>query len=291
MHPYNASTTTAVPSSRTPANSWPRIFRNPKSMYMRSELQMLAAFIVSSSPVPGGSSTSTTTTPPSAPRTAFTSYAVRLRGRTRRCGRPRRASAGCAATGGRRARRPPRGRPGTRRGPGGRCPVRPTTHILSVSARRRNGVGFRVGGREPVIDVDRLVRWMDDEGLAGKGEPVEHRFISGGSQNEIYEIHRGDLHAALRMPPPGAPEARDDGILREWRIIEALDGTDVPHTPAIAACKDPSVLGRPFYLMGFVDGWSPMGMENREWPAPFDSDVDARQGLAYQLVEGIALLG
>ena len=46
--------------------------------------------------------------------------------------------------------------------------------------------------------------------------------------------------------------------MREWRIIEALDGTDVPHTEAIAVCTDQSVLGRTFYLMGFVDGWSPM---------------------------------
>jgi aminoglycoside phosphotransferase (APT) family kinase protein len=147
-----------------------------------------------------------------------------------------------------------------------------------------------------VIDVDRLVRWMDDEGLPGKGEPVEHRFISGGSQNEIYEIRRGELHGALRIPPPTAPETRDEGILREWRIIEALDGTDVPHTPAIAACADASVLGRAFYVMGFVDGWSPMGLAtaadgHRAWPAPFDADIEARRGLAFQLVEGIALLG
>ncbi len=129
-----------------------------------------------------------------------------------------------------------------------------------------------------------------------QGEPVEHRFIAGGSQNEIYEIRRGELHGALRIPPPPAPASRDEGIWREWRIIEALDGTDVPHTPAIAACKDTDVLGRAFYLMGFVDGWSPMGLEtapdgSRPWPAPFDTDLDARKGLAYQLVEGIALLG
>jgi aminoglycoside phosphotransferase (APT) family kinase protein len=147
-----------------------------------------------------------------------------------------------------------------------------------------------------VIDVDRLTLWLDDEGLPGKGEPIEHRFISGGSQNEIYEIRRGELHGALRIPPPSAPESRDEGIWREWRIIEALDGTDVPHTPAIAACKDPDVLGRAFYLMGFVEGWSPMGLEtspfgNRPWPEPFNSDLEARKGLAYQLVEGIALLG
>jgi aminoglycoside phosphotransferase (APT) family kinase protein len=146
-----------------------------------------------------------------------------------------------------------------------------------------------------VIDIERLATWMDGEGLA-KGEPIEHRFISGGSQNEIYEIRRGELHGALRIPPLTAPESRDEGIWREWRITEALEGTDVPHTPAIAACNDRSVLGRAFYLMGFVDGWSPMGLEvaadgSRPWPSPFDTDLDARKDLAYQLVEGIALLG
>jgi aminoglycoside phosphotransferase (APT) family kinase protein len=141
------------------------------------------------------------------------------------------------------------------------------------------------------LDVGALTKWMDDEGLPGKGEPLEHGFISGGSQNEIYELRRGELHGALRIPPPTAPESRDDGILREWRIIEALDGTEVPHTPAIGSCTDKSVLGRAFYIMGFVDGWSPMGLTDHKWPAPFDTDLDARKGLAYQLVEGIALLG
>jgi aminoglycoside phosphotransferase (APT) family kinase protein len=50
------------------------------------------------------------------------------------------------------------------------------------------------------------------------------------------------------------------------------------------------VLGRTFYLMGFVDGWSPMELHGGPWPAPFDSDLDARKGLAYELVEGIARL-
>jgi aminoglycoside phosphotransferase (APT) family kinase protein len=140
-----------------------------------------------------------------------------------------------------------------------------------------------------MIDVERLAGWLDESGLPGKGEPIEHRYVSGGAQNEIYEIRRGELHCALRIPPTTAPAARDEGIFREWRIIEALGGTDVPHTEAIAVCTDPSVLGRTFYLMEFVDGWSPMGV--RGWPAPFDTDLAARAGLAYQLTEGVALLG
>jgi aminoglycoside phosphotransferase (APT) family kinase protein len=143
---------------------------------------------------------------------------------------------------------------------------------------------------EPTIDGAALAAWLDTTDLPGKGAPLTLSFVSGGSQNEIYEVQRGDLHAALRMPPVTAPASRDEGILREWRIIDALRGSDVPHTAAIGVCEDTSVLGRPFYLMGFVDGWSPMGLEGGAWPAPFDVDLAARRGLAFQLVEGIALL-
>ncbi|HVA07618.1 MAG TPA: phosphotransferase family protein [Acidimicrobiales bacterium] len=145
------------------------------------------------------------------------------------------------------------------------------------------------GEATPVIaDTSNLIVWLDAQGL-GVGARLEHHYISGGSQNEIYELRRGDLHCAMRIPPPTAPASRDEGIVREWRIIDALTGTDVPHTEAIALCDDPAVLGRTFYLMGFVDGWSPM-QARAQWPAPFDTDKVARRGLAFQLVEGIALL-
>jgi aminoglycoside phosphotransferase (APT) family kinase protein len=162
-----------------------------------------------------------------------------------------------------------------------------------------------------------LAAWLDTAGL-GAGAPLESRFLSGGSQNEIFEITRGDLRAVLRIPPARANADRDNGIIREYRIIEALDGTDVPHTKAIAVCEDKSVLGRAFYFMGFVDGWSPMQLSpggatprstirtprgtsdgeanisdvptRRPWPEPFESDIEQRRGLSFQLIEGIALL-
>jgi len=135
-------------------------------------------------------------------------------------------------------------------------------------------------------EVERLGRWMDVQGLPGVGEPLHSRFISGGSQNEIFEVRRGEHRCVLRRSPDPAPPGRAEGIVREWRIIEALEGTDVPHTPAVALCTDLSVLGCNFYLMGLVDGWSPLS----GWPPPFDSDPDARRGLAFELVDGIARL-
>ena len=104
---------------------------------------------------------------------------------------------------------------------------------------------------------------MDGAALPGKGEPLEARLPVRRNAERDLRLRRGEERCVLRMPPPDAPPDRDKGILREWRIIEALDGTEVPHTEAVGVCPDASVLGRPFYLMGFVDGWSPMDLDQR----------------------------
>jgi aminoglycoside phosphotransferase (APT) family kinase protein len=145
------------------------------------------------------------------------------------------------------------------------------------------------GPATPNLDIAALSAWMDRAGLPGTGVTPELMFISGGSQNEIYEVRRGDLHAALRIPPATAPGARDAGILREWRIIDALAASDVPHPPAVAVCAQSDVLGRPFYLMGYVDGWSPM--TSPQLPAPFVQDPDSRVGLAHGLIDGVMAMG
>ncbi|MBL7627189.1 phosphotransferase family protein [Frankia nepalensis] len=154
----------------------------------------------------------------------------------------------------------------------------------------RDPAGAPVASGASAIDVGALGRWMDSRDLPGRGLPVQARLLSGGRQNEIFEIRRGDFRAALRRPPAAAPAERDAGILREWRLIEALTGTDVPVADAVAACDDPSVLGRPFYLMDVVDGWSVMNTPDW-WAPPFDTDLAARGELAYELINGIVLMG
>ena len=139
-----------------------------------------------------------------------------------------------------------------------------------------------------LVDPERLGAWMDRQGLSGAGEPLSSRFISGGASNEIFEVSRGGYRWALRRPPRRVPPGRNETMMREYRILAALDGTDVPHARAAGACDDPDVLGAAFYLMDFVDGWSPIS--EPEWPEPFYSDLKARAGLAYELVEAIARL-
>jgi len=142
-------------------------------------------------------------------------------------------------------------------------------------------------GVAPTIDTDALARWMDARRLPGSGLALEARYISGGASNEIFELRRGDTRMALRKPPARVPAGRNDIMLREYRVIAALNDTDVPHPRAIAVCDDTAVLGACFYIMAHIDGWTPMG----EMPEPFRSDAALRRDMAFELVDAIARLG
>jgi aminoglycoside phosphotransferase (APT) family kinase protein len=129
---------------------------------------------------------------------------------------------------------------------------------------------------------------MDATGLPGAGEVPEVTPIAGGASNDILELRRGGVRLVLRRPPPEQPEGRNETMLREYRVLSALAGTDVPHARVRGACDDASVIGSWFYVMDHVDGWSPMQTDG--WPSPFDADLAARRGLAFELIDGIARL-
>src|ERR1700730_569203 len=139
-----------------------------------------------------------------------------------------------------------------------------------------------------MLDAVVLGRWLDANEAPGDGEEPVLEQLSGGSQNTLYLIHRGDHRMVLRMPGARADAARIDGLLREIRLVRALGGTDVPHAELIAANDAGDLLGMPFYVMQAIDGWSPM---DGGWPSPFDDDLTARRGLAFELGGGAAKLG
>ena len=128
------------------------------------------------------------------------------------------------------------------------------------------------------IDAERLGQWLDRQDAPGHGELPELEQLSGGSQNVLLVVKRGGTRMVLRMPGARADDERLDELLREIRLVRALKGTDVPHAELIAADESGDVLGKPFYVMAEIDGWSPM---DGGWQAPFDTDLDgpARTGV------------
>lgn len=59
----------------------------------------------------------------------------------------------------------------------------------------------------------------------------------------------------MRKKPPGKLISKAaHKVEREYRIIHALEHTDVPVPKAYCLCEDSSVIGTPFYIMEFLDG-------------------------------------
>ncbi|HMC51214.1 MAG TPA: phosphotransferase, partial [Acidimicrobiales bacterium] len=104
------------------------------------------------------------------------------------------------------------------------------------------------------IDAPRVTGWFEDN-VPGVAPPLSFELIAGGRSNLTYKVTDAAGHAyALRRPPTShvLPTAHD--MSREYRIITALGPTPVPVAPSLGFCGDESVNGRPFYVMGFVEG-------------------------------------
>jgi aminoglycoside phosphotransferase (APT) family kinase protein len=137
------------------------------------------------------------------------------------------------------------------------------------------------------VDLSALAAWMCEQGL-GDGSIDSVKPLSGGSQNVMLRLDRGDQRFVLRRGPlhprPGGAEA----LRREIRVLGALAGTDVPHPMLLAACPDGDVLdGGPFFLMELVDGFNPMV----ELPALHRGDSAIRREMGYAAVDALAALG
>lgn len=77
-----------------------------------------------------------------------------------------------------------------------------------------------------------------------------------GQSNPTYQLTAADGRKfVLRKKPPGKLLSKTaHQVEREYRVIHALERTDVPAPTAYSFCEDASVLGTPFYIMEYLDG-------------------------------------
>ena len=106
--------------------------------------------------------------------------------------------------------------------------------------------------RPPLLILEPLGAFLDAHGI-GEGEILASP-VGDGHSNVTYLIQRGDAEVVLRRPPrpPLPPSAHD--VLREARLLKALQDTRARVPQVLAVGADPAVIGAPFYVMEYVAG-------------------------------------
>lgn len=103
------------------------------------------------------------------------------------------------------------------------------------------------------FSVEPLAAYLRAQGLAGS-EAVQVVPLSGGQSNPTFRVTVGENAYVLRKKPAGVLAPSAHAIDREYRVMNALQGTDVPVPRMRVYCEDESIVGTPFYLMDFLQG-------------------------------------
>jgi len=104
------------------------------------------------------------------------------------------------------------------------------------------------------FDEDALTRFMSDH-VDGFAPPLEVTQFQGGMSNPTFMLTDGNgKRYVLRKKPPGKLLPSAHAVDREFKVISALNATDVPVAKAYALCEDDAVIGQAFYIMEFLEG-------------------------------------
>ena len=134
--------------------------------------------------------------------------------------------------------------------------------------------------RVPLLVLEPLAAFLDDHGL-GAG-PIAAEPVGDGHSNVTYLVRREGREVVVRRPPrpPLPPSAHD--VLREARLLGAIQGTAARVPEVLAVCDDEAVIGAPFYVMERIRG----EVITKEVPAALDTPEERRR-IGEQLIDAL----
>ena len=137
----------------------------------------------------------------------------------------------------------------------------------------------------PGLDPDALAAWLDVR-LGEPSKRVDISKVSGGASNLTFRLRYGDRSFALRCPPATRNDATANTFARETRLLGALADSNIPHARLVGADIAGELLGAPFIVTEWIDGFSPKA----PLPAGFATPESAH-ALAWELTDALAKIG
>ncbi len=103
----------------------------------------------------------------------------------------------------------------------------------------------------PGFDRARLEAYLEER---FETAPLTIETAQGGMSNPTYFVTYGTRRMVLRKQPDVTLSPSAHRIDREFRVMSALAGSEIPVPAPIVFCDDPSIVGTPFYLMDRLEG-------------------------------------
>ncbi|WOX05196.1 phosphotransferase [Microbulbifer pacificus] len=103
------------------------------------------------------------------------------------------------------------------------------------------------------LDTEKLSAYLKGK-IPGFDGPVQASKFSGGQSNPTFKIQTGAGTYVLRRQPPGKLLKSAHAVDREFRVMQALAGSDVPVPKVLHLCEDRDVIGSMFYVMEYCEG-------------------------------------
>jgi aminoglycoside phosphotransferase (APT) family kinase protein len=135
--------------------------------------------------------------------------------------------------------------------------------------------------REPLLVLDSLRTFLHDNQLEAPDD-LTAAPVGEGHSNVTFTLSTG---VVLRRPPRGPlpPSAHD--VLREARLLSALEPTPVRTPRILAVCDDDAVIGAPFYVMEQIEG----EVVTDDVPAELDTP-EQRERISEELLDALVEL-
>ena len=131
--------------------------------------------------------------------------------------------------------------------------------------------------------------------IPGFSGPMTTQKFPGGQSNPTFKLTAGDNSYVLRRKPPGELLKSAHAVDREFRVISALQDTDVPVPRTYVLCEDDAVIGSMFYVMEYKEGrilWDPLlpeASDNAERSAIYDAMNQTMAALHNVNVDAVGL--
>ena len=103
------------------------------------------------------------------------------------------------------------------------------------------------------FDQRALAAWLKAQGFLHL-PTLTVKALTGGQSNPTFLLSSGAQRYVLRKKPPGPLLPSAHAVDREFRVMQALQHSDVPVPKLFAYSEELDVVGTPFYIMEYLDG-------------------------------------